>query len=82
MQAALMFQALLNENDKNRILTLHKSQCMIAKIITKDTIIMSLYNSIQFNNHECLNWLNGLPLRPFYNGLDGADIIESRLEGP
>ncbi len=24
------------KNDKNRILTLPKSQCMIAKIITKD----------------------------------------------
>ncbi len=70
------------KNDKNRILTLPKRQCMIAKIITKDFIIMRLNNSKQFNKHEYLNWSNGLPLSPFYSALQGADIIESRLEGP
>ena len=70
------------ENDKNRILTLHKSQCMIAKIITKDFKIMRLNNSKQFNKHEYLNWSSGLLLSPFYNALHGADIIDSRLEGP
>jgi hypothetical protein len=77
-----VFQAFLNESDKNRILTLRKSQCMFAIIITKDFQIMGLNNSKQFNNHEYLNRSNGLVLRPLSNGPDGTDIIESRLEGP
>jgi hypothetical protein len=55
---------------------------MIAKIIMKDFKIMRLNNSKQFNKHEYLNRSNGLLLSPFYNALQGTDIIELRLEGP
>ena len=77
-----VFQAFLNENDKNRMLTLHNSQCMTTKILMKDFMIMRLTISKQFNKHKYLNRSNGLLLSPFYNALQGTDIIELRLEGP
>ena len=61
---------------------MHNNQCMIAKILTKDFMIMRLKNSKQFNNHEYLYCSKGLRLRPVYNGLHESDIFESRLEGP
>ena len=76
-----MFSAILNQNDKNRILTLHNNQCMIGRIIKKDMIIMRSNKSKQFNKHEYLNRSNGLLLSPFYNALQGTDIVELRLEG-
>ena len=82
MQAERVFQAFLEENAKNRILTLHRSQCMIAKNTTKDFIIMHSIILKQFNKHKCLNRSNGLLLGLFYNALQGTDITELRLEGP
>ena len=67
--------------DKNRILTLHNIQCMIARITEKDIIIMRLKNLKQLNKNKYLNQSNGFLPRPFYNALQGTDIIELRLEG-
>jgi len=68
--------------DKNLILTLHRSQCMIAENTTKDFIIMRPNTLKQINRHKYLGLSNGLRLSPFYNSLQGTDIIELRLEGP
>ena len=82
MQPAREFQAFLEENTEYLILTLHRSQCMIAENITKNFIIMRPYTLKQINRHKYLSLSNGLRLSPFYNSLQGTDIIELRLEGP
>jgi hypothetical protein len=55
---------------------------MIARITKKDIIIMRLKNLKQLNKNKYLNQSNGLLSSPFYNALQGTDIIELRLEGP
>ena len=77
-----LFQAILNENAKNRILTLHRSQCIIAKNTTKEFIIMCLNNLQHINKQERLGRSYGLLSGQFYSALRGTDIIELRLEGP
>lgn len=61
---------------------MRRSQGMIAEILTKECKMMRLKNSTQFNQHEYSKWSSDMLLSPFCNALHGADIIESRLEGP
>ena len=55
---------------------------MIAQFTTKDFIIMRSNNLKQFNKYEYIHGSKGLLLSPFYNALQGTDIIKLRLEGP
>ena len=82
MQVERVFQAFLEENAKNRMLTLHRSQCMMAKNTTKDFIIVCLNNLQHINKQVRLGRLSDLLTGPFYSALRGTDIIELRLEGP
>ena len=82
MQAVWVFQGFLEENVKNRILTLLLSKCMIAKITTKDFKIMLVNNSKQLNKHKYLNRSNGLLPDLSNYALQRTDIIELCLEGP
>ena len=82
MLAEQVFQALLEVNDKNRILTLHISQCMIMKFPKKEFIYMSLNIMQHINKQERLGRSYGLLSGPFNSALRGTDIVELRLEGP
>ena len=55
---------------------------MIEENTTKDSEIMRVSNSKQFNQREFLNGSNGLCLSPFYMAIHGTDRIISRQEGP
>jgi hypothetical protein len=54
---------------------------MIAKIIKKDLITMPSNYLQHINKQERLSRSNGLLSGPFYNALQGTDIIELCPEG-
>lgn len=63
------------------MLTLHKSLCMVAQFLTNIFRIMRSNNLKQFNKYEYLYRSKGLLLNPFFNDLQGTDVIDLRLEG-
>jgi hypothetical protein len=54
---------------------------MIAQFTTENFRIMRSNNLKQFNKYEFLHRPKGLLSSPFFNDLQGTDIVDLRLEG-